>query len=159
MPFMCFPLGWVTWSLAQRPSTPLPDPGDAHGVLVNLDALPRITLPVTDILKPSEEIKKTTYLRHFHSSEPVHRCFCDRYGTNVSYTYYPAPTMNTMDLLLGTLDHEFLVTHGIQPERHVFCDYGIDWVKRLVMEGDTSLFEDGKPIPRQRQLETYRIGP
>jgi predicted N-formylglutamate amidohydrolase len=49
-----------------------------------------------------------------------------------------------MDWLLGTLDREELVREAVRVERHLWWDCGIEWVRRLLSEGDTTIVDDGK---------------
>ena len=36
-----------------------------------------------------------------------------------------------LDVVLGTIDREDLDGEALKPERHLWLDCGIDWVKRL----------------------------
>jgi hypothetical protein len=51
-----------------------------------------------------------------------------------------------VDIVLGSLDSESLERQGVRPDRHFYWDSGINWVKRLVAEGDSSL--DTEKLPR-----------
>lgn len=41
-----------------------------------------------------------------------------------------------LDILLGTIDREDLERAELRPERHVWWEKGIDWVRALFSEGD-----------------------
>lgn len=43
------------------------------------------------------------------------------------------------DLVLGSLDEEGLRMEGLRPDRHVWMGEGIEWGKKLVVEGEESL--------------------
>ena len=41
-----------------------------------------------------------------------------------------------LDILMGTIDWENLERVELRPERHVWWEKGIEWVKTLFSEGD-----------------------
>lgn len=41
-----------------------------------------------------------------------------------------------LDILMGTIDREDLERAELRPERHVWWEKGIDWVKKLFSGGD-----------------------
>lgn len=107
----------------------------------NADAEARIT-PATAVeaLRPSKEILETTYLSYFSSSKDVHRTFCGRCGTGLTYHYSGEDDEEAaedkwgpyFDVALGTLDEESTRVQGVRPTRHGHCDDGIGWVKDMV---------------------------
>ena len=41
-----------------------------------------------------------------------------------------------LDILMGTIDREDLENPDLRPERHVWWEKGIEWVKTLFSDGD-----------------------
>ena len=85
-----------------------------------------------------------TYLQFYESSEGRRRSYCGRCGTNLAYAIFPTPDgwIEMLDVLLGTIDREDLEGHQLSPERQLWWDCGIEWVRRLSKEGM------GKEVPR-----------
>lgn len=48
--------------------------------------------------------------------------------------------------MLGSLNSESLERLGVRPDRHFYWDSGVEWVKRLTADGDTSIY--GENFPR-----------
>jgi len=44
-----------------------------------------------------------------------------------------------LDIVLGTIDREDLSSETMQPERQIWWDYGIDWIKDMSAKGNGSL--------------------
>jgi hypothetical protein len=130
------PKSWVSWRLINRVEN------ENHNKTVQKpnekDYQPFTT---SEIVNPSEELRKSTYLSHFMSSTDVHRGFCGRCGTSLTYCYtgpkpgWPLPERN-FDVALGTLDREYLETEGVRPDRHGWWNDGVKWVKNMVRDGD-----------------------
>jgi hypothetical protein len=40
-----------------------------------------------------------------------------------------------LDITLGSVDRHHLDSDALVPERHLWWDYGIDWIRRLATEG------------------------
>jgi hypothetical protein len=40
-----------------------------------------------------------------------------------------------LDITLGSVERECLDAHAMVPERHLWWDYGVDWIKSLATEG------------------------
>jgi len=53
-----------------------------------------------------------------------------------------------VDIVLGSLDGESLERQGVRPDRHFYWDSGVNWIKKLVTEGDRSLNENGEGLPK-----------
>jgi hypothetical protein len=92
------------------------------------------------VVKPSADVVKSTYLSHFMSSTDVHRSFCGRCGTSLTY-YYSGPRPGwtlerNFDVAVGTLDKASLEIEGLRPDRHGWWSDGINWVKTLLRDGD-----------------------
>lgn len=88
---------------------------------------------------------------NYASSLGVMRSFCGKCGTNLLFVYESGKKKNTtpmVDIVLGSLDRESLKQPGVRPDRHFYWDSGVDWIKRLVSEGDVSLNENGEALPR-----------
>jgi len=84
---------------------------------------------------------------HYKSSPEVSRYFCNRCGTNLIFVNEKQRVETLeMDIVLGTLDKEGLEMEGMRPDRHIYWDYGVGWMKRIVAEGDSVI--DGKKMPK-----------
>jgi hypothetical protein len=86
---------------------------------------------------------------NYASSEGVTRSFCGKCGTNLLYVFEGRKEKNPIpmvDIVLGSLDAESLAMPGVRPERQFYWDSGVDWIKRLVTEGESSL--GGEKLPR-----------
>jgi hypothetical protein len=139
------PKSWVSWKLIARPSNV------EHGVPVQKPKEEEYTqFTTSEIVEPSEELCKSTYLSHFMSSTNVHRGFCGRCGTSLTYCYtgpkpdWPLPERN-YNVALGTLDKECLETEGVRPDRHGWWNDGISWLQEMVRGGDRV---NGAPLAR-----------
>lgn len=76
------------------------------------------------------------FLANFESSNERWRWFCSRCGTNIAYTdFMPEGPPVMLDITLGSVDRSHLDTHALEPERHLWWDYGIDWVHDLATKG------------------------
>ncbi|KAL5118939.1 hypothetical protein ACEQ8H_003068 [Pleosporales sp. CAS-2024a] len=93
------------------------------------------------------------FLAHYESSRDRWRWFCSRCGTNIAYTAaMPAGFPPMLDLTLGSVHRRHLDGDALVPERHLWWDYGIDWIRRLATEGYGAL-----PIhPDYRIAETVQ---
>ena len=95
-----------------------------------------------------------SFLTSYESSHERWRWFCARCGTNVAYTAaMPAGFPSMLDITLGSVDRRYLDSDALVPERHLWWDYGIDWIRRLVTKGYGEL-----PIhPDYRIAETVKL--
>lgn len=76
------------------------------------------------------------FLTSFESSHQRWRWFCVRCGTNVAYTAaMPEGFPSMLDITLGSVDRRYLDSEALVPERHLWWDYGIDWIRRLATTG------------------------
>jgi hypothetical protein len=129
------PKSWVSWRL-------LPRGHSLHGEMVQRpkdDEYQRHT--TDDVVQPPVDMCKSTYLSQFVSSKDVHRGFCGRCGTTLTYCYTgPKPGWTLLernfDVALGTLDREFLELDGVRPDRQGWWSDGISWVRRMLRDGD-----------------------
>lgn len=126
----CAPVQFVQVSLLPRPST-LPPPV-ATRVEPKDDDLERVWLPASEIFAPSTPPADSS-LATYQPSAGVARTFCSRCGTNLTYTRHPMPAgwPAVVDILLGTVDRGDLENDALAPERHVWWDKGISWIRRL----------------------------
>jgi hypothetical protein len=102
---------------------------------------------------PATTANEDHFLTSYESSHERWRWFCVRCGTNVGYTAaMPAGFPSMLDITLGSVDRRYLDGGALVPERHLWWDYGIDWIRRLATEGYGSL-----PIhPDYRITETVK---
>lgn len=134
------PHSWIEWSIGS--TGPLPSSEKVR----------------TWVTKSTQEVLKSvpgdSPVANYGSSPGVTRTFCGRCGTNLAYFY--AGKGDEIDIVLGSLDTESLEMEVIRPDRHLYWESGINWVKELLAEGDKSLGNDGK-LPRHpagSRLET-----
>ena len=131
LPFwICAPTAFVTSSLAPRSNTPKlssTSQGPWH--------------PASEIFVAGAPAASDSFLGRYCSSELRTRYFCNRCGTHLAYNVIPMPEgwPDMLDILLGTVDREDLDGKALQPERHVWWDCGINWVKDLATKGAESL--------------------
>ena len=100
-------------------------------------------IPATDIFdfKSQTLLDGSVYLTFYKSSPQRTRWFCSRCGTPIGYTIdkgvipeeWGWPIM--LDLWLGTVDREILEQDYLMPERMLWCEKGIAWVRKLSREG------------------------
>ena len=129
--FIC-PQTWISFSLLPRSSK---GQDEAESRITPASAL--------ETLRPGAGLLETTYLSHFSSSKDVHRTFCGRCGTNLTYHDSGDDEMAAedkwgpnFDVALGTLDKESAEMEGVRPTRQGWHEYGIGWVKQMVGNGD-----------------------
>ena len=81
-----------------------------------------------------------TFLTFYKSSPDVSRGFCGRCGTNLTFYGKPPEGYTEMiDIVLGTIDREYLEGYQLSPERQLEWDFGIDWIQKLSIEGQGHL--------------------
>lgn len=128
--FIC-PQSWMQFSLLQKSS-------DAISELMTA----RLEPETLAVLKGDEELLKSTYLSHFSSSENVHRTFCGKCGTHLTfhfargakkgYEHWPP----IFDVAVGTMDKESLEMEGFGARRQGWQQDGIGWFQRLLKDGE-----------------------
>jgi hypothetical protein len=132
------PKSWVEWKLISRTDS---KDEDSNKPALKPKEEEYASYNTTEIIEPSPTLLKSTYISHFMSSENVHRAFCSRCGTSLSY-YFSGPRPGwtlperNFDVALGTLDKECLEMEGVRPERHGWWSDGISWVTKMVRDGD-----------------------
>lgn len=76
------------------------------------------------------------FLTNYESSNNRWRWFCGRCGTNIAYTaVMPEGFPDMLDITLGSIQRDHLDSQALIPERHLWWDYGIEWVRKLATEG------------------------
>jgi hypothetical protein len=136
--FNC-PRSWVKWSVpASKELFPTPqgcidDPASIKGG-------PRISLTTEDFVQRPALLE--SFVTHYNSSPDIWRTFCTRCGTNLTYVCSKVRGFDTapmVDLVLGSLDRESLEMPGVRPDRHFFWNAGIEWIQKVVSDGEVSL--------------------
>jgi hypothetical protein len=143
------PRSWVSFRLQPRPADDSREPSYADPFSPT-EAFGR---GCPAVVSPDAKLLAESYLACFQSSPDVRRCFCSRCGTTLTYSYTgPAaagPKVPPLvDVALGSLDAECLA--GVRPDRHCWWDDGVDWVKKMVWKGDSTLLRH--PGGRLNQL-------
>lgn len=137
----CMPTRFVRISLLPRSSS-LP-PLEKTRIELPDDDAERHWVPATELFKPSRvfEPPADSFLTYYKPSQGVTRTFCARCGTNVTYSRHPMPEgwPQMLDILMGTIDREDLEREELRPERHVWWDMGIGWIKELFGKGDEGM--------------------
>lgn len=82
--------------------------------------------------------ERDMFLTFYKSSEKRTRWFCGRCGTSLACTIdagieVPEWGWKMLDLWLGTVDREDL--EKMEPERQMWFDMGVDWVRRFARNG------------------------
>jgi hypothetical protein len=126
--FIC-PQSWISFSLLSRSKN---STDDAEARISPATAL--------EVLRPGTGLLETTYLSYFSSSKDVHRTFCGKCGTHLTFHYSGGDDEMAaedkfgphFDITLGTLDSESAEMEGVRPGRQGWCEDGIGWVKQMV---------------------------
>ncbi len=131
LPFwICTPISMVSTSCIARSS----NSSDQH----KADTTPSSKgwHPAADIFAPGTA-SESTFLTFYESSEGRRRSFCGRCGTNLAYAIFPTPEgwPDMLDVVLGTVGREHLEGHHLAPERQLWWDCGVDWIRQLSNEG------------------------
>ncbi|KAF1949905.1 hypothetical protein CC80DRAFT_579187 [Byssothecium circinans] len=91
--------------------------------------------PASDIFV-SSPADTDHFLKSYESSHERWRWFCARFGTNIAYTaIMPAGFPNMLDITMGSINRRHLEGDTLVPERHLWWDCGIDWIRRLATKG------------------------
>ena len=90
-------------------------------------------IPAQEVFKGRNELNEGK-LGIYISSPGRHRYFCLICGTNLAYWEEQLPSM--LDVLLGTVDAEYLKTEALRPERHLWWNLGISWMREYLDSGD-----------------------
>jgi hypothetical protein len=104
-------------------------------------------MPTSDFFDGSSNDDVAAVFGHYKSSPDVSRYFCNRCGTNLIFVHKGTEKgVLMMDIVLGTLDKDDLEREGMRPDRHIYWDYGVSWMKGIVGEVDATF--DGKKLLR-----------
>ena len=112
LPFwICTPIAMLSASCVMRSSA-------GHRPSAQTTSTNQKWIPAKDIFEPciaSEE----TFITFYESSEGRRRSFCGRCGTNLAYSIFPTPEgwPEMLDIVLGTIDREYLEKDNLAPER------------------------------------------
>lgn len=121
------PTSWIQFSL--QPKSP--------------ENSSRIEPTIETVLKGDKELHETTYLASFRSSEFVSRAFCGKCGAHLTYDCSDKPGLDRKiprcDITLGSLDKKCLEMKGMRSCMQTWLEDGIDWVKKMVVEGEKGI--------------------
>lgn len=130
---LCSPTSYVELSLLPASpsltstSTSAARPTDAE----------RAWIPAASIFPPGTTSQDGTTLSFYTSSEGRTRAFCSNCGTQFAYSAYPYPDAwpRMLDIWIGSVDQAILQRDWLVPERHLWWDVGIEWVRKFGAEG------------------------
>lgn len=147
------PQSWVKWSVPVS-KEPLSVP---KGCIEGRDVRggERVNITTEELVQQLPSLEG--FLTHYQSSPDTWRTFCTKCGTNMSYvclTDRGSGKFPMMDITLGSLDRESLEQPGVRPDRHFWYKYGIDWVQKIVTDGDTTVGQ-GKALPKHPECSRF----
>lgn len=135
--WLCAPLDMCSVSLVAASSATLAPKAAAREFQTEEQRGP--WTPAVKIFSSTAATSQTNgdhFLTSYESSRERWRWFCVRCGTNVAYTaVMPAGFPSMLDFTLGSVDRRYLDSDALVPERHLWWDYGIDWIRRLATKG------------------------
>lgn len=96
---------------------------------------------------PNKDEPSSLPVTNYISSPGIRRSFCSKCGTNLAFVDLERDMggngeMAKVDIVLGSLDRESIEVEGVLPSRHEYWDSGVEWIKKLVTEGDGVLAGD-----------------
>ncbi|EPE27056.1 Mss4-like protein [Glarea lozoyensis ATCC 20868] len=132
--WICSPISMIKASVVLRSKASLPSEASKRKNEIDEPRTPY--LPAHNIFTPGS-ISEDSFLMFFESSENRRRSFCGRCGTNISYAALPMPEgwPDMLDIVLGTVDREDLSGEALKPERQLWWDCGIEWIKDMSVQG------------------------
>jgi hypothetical protein len=131
--WICVPIDMAFASLTRTSSATLAPKAAARGGQAEERRGP--WTPASDIFDPTPA-DTDHFLKSYESSNERWRWFCARCGTNVAYTaIMPAGFPNMVDITIGSVDRRHLEGNALVPERHLWWDYGIGWIRCLATKG------------------------
>ena len=97
---------------------------------------------------PNKAEPSSLPVTNYISSPGIRRSFCSKCGTNLAFVDLERDMggggdVAKVDIVLGSLDRESLEVEGVWPRRHEYWDSGVEWIKKLVTEGDGALAGGG----------------
>lgn len=107
----------------------------------------RLRFNKKSVLNGAKEVLETTFVRVFESSPNTKRTFCGRCGTNLTFFHDSKEEIDEedderkVDIAFGSLDPEFLEWEALRPVMKGWEPSGITWVRKLLEEGEKSLYE------------------
>ena len=132
--WVCAPLDMCSVSLVAASSATLAPKAAAREGQAKEEGGP--WTPAADVFTATAAASGDSFLTSYESSHERWRWFCARCGTNVAYTAaMPAGFPSMLDITLGSVDRRYLDSEALVPERHLWWDYGIDWIRRLATKG------------------------
>ncbi|TVY31856.1 hypothetical protein LOCC1_G008950 [Lachnellula occidentalis] len=134
--WICSPISMITSSVILRSTTSLPTEASQRKAGPD-DHEPRTAwLPAEEVFTPGP-VSSNSFLTFFESSENRRRSFCGRCGTHLAYAALPMPEgwPDMLDIVLGSVDREDLDGEALRPDRQLWWECGIGWVKDLTLRG------------------------
>ena len=131
--WLIVPHAWVTFALQRR------EEGRTGSYSEPFIGSEGVVYRCGDVVVPSEDVLRETYVERYESSPDIHRTFCTRCGTGLTYCYAgDRPKEWTLgpivDVAIGSLDQESI--ERVRAERHGWWDDGVGWIKELMTKGD-----------------------
>ena len=107
-------------------------------------------IPGAELFWPGSKSDKY-WLQFYKSSFDVTRTFCGQCGTNLTFARKPMPEgwLDIFDVLVGSMDREFVEKDWMAPDRHCWVGCEIDWVKTLT--------SGGKKLPRHPRSQLNEL--
>jgi hypothetical protein len=102
----------------------------------------RLEPETSAVLRGEKNLLERTYVSHFESSEEVHRIFCGKCGTHLTFHHTGPPQSKYeawpphFDIAVGSMDKECLEMEGFGPRRQGWYKDGIGWLQRLFRDGE-----------------------
>jgi hypothetical protein len=141
--WMCAPIAMASVSLVRASSASLaPEASARVGPHSKAEEQRGPWIKAADVFVASQSQADATtatadcdhFLKSYESSNNRWRWFCSRCGTSIGYTaVVPKGFPDMLDITMGSIDRHHL--EGLVPERHLWWDFGIDWIRRLATQG------------------------
>jgi hypothetical protein len=155
------------------------DDDDDSASVTQIDDDKRRWIPAAallDVADPASLPLRRLWIRRYESSPIRSRFFCGRCGTQIGVCPGKDGSIpkewgwpRILDICTGTVDRESLENEDwFKPERAVFTEFGIPWVRRLIMGGLGCIpehprfqvdvvMEDSKPISKTEDDDQYSV--
>lgn len=108
----------------------------------------KVEFNTRDVLNGEKHVVESTYVRVFESSKDTKRIFCGKCGTNLTLWHDDKEAtaeerrVQKVDIAFGSLDPEYLEWEALKPVVSGYESSGIGWVRKLVKEGEKSLYQE-----------------